>query len=642
MSGAAAGDGPEPGCRTYLPSGSVPARRPPMDDQPPQPPPPAGPAAPARAMSDRWTYLLAGCVVAGAVLPAAGPRLVVLGCVLGALALRRPLLLCAAAGLLASFSAAAAAAEVSAAAPPGPFEGRIVLVADPAARNGATRATADTSQGRLEVWAWGGAGARLSGLAAGEVVEVTGRVAPAGDSPRLRNAGIVGRLTVGEVGATGPGALHYRVANGLREVLMRGAASLGTEDRALFSGLLIGDDRDRSPRTADDFRGAGLTHLLAVSGQNVAFVLLLVAPLAMRLGLWGRWLAILAVLGLFATVTRFEPSVLRATAMAAIAVSVWLAGRQVSGRRILALAVAGLVLWQPLLIHSLAFRLSVAASAGILFWAPRLAERIAGPRPLAQALAVTAAAQLAVAPLVIPIFGGLPVAALPANLLAAPAAAAVMMWGLTGGFAAGLVAEPLAGWLHVPTRGLLVWIEGVAATFTGMRLGRLGMAHVLLLGAALAILVAARRRRGAVLIAWLAIGAVLAAPLLADRARPAPGAQVLAVGWESTLWWSPDSAVLLLGGAESAERLLGDIRTAGAERIDLIVVARGGRSAPGDVAVLRQRYGPAAVWAPAGSRIAGATVPAPGSVAAVGDMVVTVEAGGERLEVRVNAAAGGG
>jgi len=63
---------------------------------------------------------------------------------------------------------------------------------------------------------------------------------------------------------------------------------------------------------------------------------------------------------------------------------------------------------------------------------------------------------------------------------------------------------------------------------------------------------------------------------------------------------------------------------------------------PEMIAVLQQRYGPAAVWAPAGSRIAGATVPAAGSVAAVGDIVVTVEAGGERLEVRVNVAAGGG
>ena len=187
-----------------------------------------------------------------------------------------------------------------------------------------------------------------------------------------------------------------------------------------------------------------------------------------------------------------------------------------------------------------------------------------------------------------------------------------------------------------------MWIEGVAATFTGLRLGQLRMAHVLLLGAAVAILVATRRRRGAVLVAWLAIGGILAAPLLAERTRPAPVPQVLAVGWESTLWWTPRSAVLLLGGGENAERLLGDIRLAGAERIDLIVASGGGTSAAGNVAVLRRRYGPAVVWAPGGNRIAGATVPAASSVAAVGDLVVRVGTATERLEVRVSAAAGGG
>ncbi len=590
-------------------------------------------------MSDRWIYALAACVVAGAVAAVPGPRLVALGLVLGALALRRPLLLCAAAGLLASFSAAVAVEAAGAGAEPGPLEGRIVLVSDPVERNRATRAVADTGRGRLEVWAWGGAGARLSGLLAGEVVEVTGRVASgSGHSQRWRAAGVVGRLTVNEVGEVHPAAVHYRVANALRTVLVRGAASLPEGERALFSGLVLGDDRDRSPLTADDFRGAGLTHLLAVSGQNVAFVLLLVQPLVMRLGLWGRWAAILGVLGLFATVTRFEPSVLRATVMAAIAVSVWLAGRQVSGRRILALAVVAVLLWQPLLVHSLAFRLSVAASAGIGFWAPRLAERIGGPRLLARALAVTAAAQLAVAPLVIPIFGGLPTAALPANLLAAPAAAAVMMWGLTGGFLAGLVGGPAAAVLHLPTRGLLAWIEGVAATLTGMRLGQLQMGHVLLVGAALAVVVLGRRRGVTVAVAWLVVAATLVAPLLVERSRAVPVPQTLAVGWESTLWWTPRSAVLLVGGGENLERLVGDIRMAGAERIDLIVASGG--TTP-DVAVLAERYGPGTVWAPAGSRIAGATVPDAGMVAAVGDFVVSVETGGERLEIQVNAAADG-
>ena len=52
---------------------------------------------------------------------------------------------------------------------------------------------------------------------------------------------------------------------------------------------------------------------------------------------------------------------------------------------------------------------------------------------MVEALAVTACAQIAVAPLLVWRFEGLPVASLPANLLAGPAAGPVMMWGLMGG-----------------------------------------------------------------------------------------------------------------------------------------------------------------------------------------------------------------
>ena len=614
-----------------------------MPAAPPRGTGPLRSGTPTRAMSDRWAYALAATVVLGALVAWPGPRLVALGLAVGALALRRPLLLCVAFALLASFSAAAATAAASVAVEPGPLAGRIVLVGDPSRSHGTTRFVADTPEGPMEVWAWGRAGARLSTRQAGDGVDVRGRIAvPAGSAEWRRHSGVVGRLTVIEVGEVHGAAAHFRIANSLRSVLARGATSLPDDQRALFSGLVLGDDRESSPVTADDFRGAGLTHLLAVSGQNVAFVLLVVQPLVVRLGLWGRWLAILGVLGLFATVTRFEPSVLRATVMAAIAVTVWLAGRQASGRRLLALAVVALLLWQPLLVHSLAFRLSVAASAGILFWAPRLAARIGGPRLLAQALAVTVAAQLAVAPLIIPIFGGIPVAAVPANLLAAPAAAGVMMWGLTGGVLAGLVGGGVAAGLHLPTRGLLAWIEAVAAGLTDLRLGYLAMTHVVVLGVALSVVSVARRRTAAVVVAWLAAGAVLVTPILAERDPPAPFPQALGVGWESTLWWTPDSSVLLLGASESSERLLGDIRVAGTERIDLIVASSGGARSASEVAVLRRRYGGSVVWAPAGNRIAGATVPDAGAVATVGGLVVTVEGAGDRLDVRVTAPAAGG
>ena len=122
--------------------------------------------------------------------------------------------------------------------------------------------------------------------------------------------------------------------------------------------------------------------------------------------------------------------------------------------RALALGVAAMVLVDPLLATSLGFRLSVAGAGG--HRGGRRAGRARGcpgPRWLAAPLAVTLAAQAAVSPLLVATFGGVPLASLPANLLAAPAAGPIMVWGLTGGLVAGVVGGPVAQVLHLPTPG---------------------------------------------------------------------------------------------------------------------------------------------------------------------------------------------
>ena len=78
----------------------------------------------------------------------------------------------------------------------------------------------------------------------------------------------------------------------------------------------------------DAFRASGLSHLTAVSGENVAFVLAAASPLLRRLRPWWRWAATLGLIGWFMTLTRFEPSVLRAGVMAMLASSAFVLGRQ--------------------------------------------------------------------------------------------------------------------------------------------------------------------------------------------------------------------------------------------------------------------------------------------------------------------------
>ena len=271
------------------------------------------------------------------------------------------------------------------------------------------------------------------------------------------------------VGAGRPEPTVLRAANGLRHRVLAGGEALEDTDRALVAGFLVGDDRGLPARVAADFRAAGLSHLLVVSGANVSLALALVGPLLRRFGLLGRMAGGVAVLIVFAAMTRFEPSVLRAGTMSGLALLASFLGRPVAGLRLLALSVAGLVLIDPFLVHSLGFGLSVAASAGILLLAPPIERLLRGPTFIREPLAVTTAAQIGVAPIALQAFGELPLVALPANLLAAPAAAALSLWGLGAGVVSGLLEGPAGGagtgplaLLQVPTALLAGWIRTVA------------------------------------------------------------------------------------------------------------------------------------------------------------------------------------
>ncbi|MGZ4683272.1 MAG: ComEC/Rec2 family competence protein, partial [Acidimicrobiales bacterium] len=431
-------------------------------------------------LSDLAVAVLAAATALGAWVARPMPVWPLAMAALVALALRRPLVLGVVVMLLAS-ALSAQAWQGTRPAPTGSWSGRATLLTDPERLGGAMHAEVRADGHHFDLWARGRPGAILSDRAAGQVLDIHGRTAPRADGDDwAARRHIVGRIDADQVQAAGDGDPVARVANALRTTLLRGASALAPDDRALFAGFVLGDDRGQSVAVADDFRGAGLTHLLVVSGENLAFVLVVAMPLLRRLGLRGRWLATLAVVGLFGVITRFEPSVLRASAMAAIVVTAWMLGRPVSGIRTLALAVVGLVLVDPMLVGVLGFQLSVAASAGILVLARPLTDHLPVPGRIAPALGVTLAAQVAVGPLLAGRSGGMPVAGVIANLLAEPAAALIMAWGLTAGMLAGLVGQPMAGVLHLPTSVLVRWVEWGARQGAALPLGQVGIAPLAL------------------------------------------------------------------------------------------------------------------------------------------------------------------
>lgn len=135
------------------------------------------------------------------------------------------------------------------------------------------------------------------------------------------------------------------------------------------------------------------------------------------------------------------------------------------GVRLLGIAVFLLLLADPFLLHSVGFLLSVGASLGICLLAPVIALWLRGPNWFRLAFATTAAAQIGVAPVLLVVFGSIPLVSIPANLLAVPLVGPLTVWGLASGVASGLINLPapdLAEALQWPTEVLAEAILGIA------------------------------------------------------------------------------------------------------------------------------------------------------------------------------------
>ncbi len=259
------------------------------------------------------------------------------------------------------------------------------------------------------------------------------------------------------IGVHPPNEGVFAVAASIRMGLRRATASLDPRAAALVHGLTLGDTDLLDPASVERFRRAGLAHLLAVSGTNVAIVLGAVAWAARRLPHKLRIAVGAVALGLFVLVVGPDPSVLRAAAMGGIGLVALGMHRTAEPLCALGLALIMLLGARPALVGSVGLQLSAAATAGIVLWSGGLARRLPLPGFLSVPLAVTLAAQAGVAPVLIGTFGELSMIAPVANLLAVPAVAPATVLGIGAGLlgavhpALGAVAArpvaPFASWI---------------------------------------------------------------------------------------------------------------------------------------------------------------------------------------------------
>ncbi len=238
--------------------------------------------------------------------------------------------------------------------------------------------------------------------------------------------------------------------------------SLPEPESSLAVGMLLGRQGTLPTELAANLRATGTTHLVVVSGQNIALVLsTLASVLAVALSRRTAALAALGVLPGYVLLVGAEPPVVRAAIMAVGVTVGQLTGRRTPGWVFLLYAVAAMLALEPALIESVSFQLSASATWGVIVLAPLLRDLVSRALrvpdsglafALVEVTATATAALAAVLPVQAAVFGSLPLAAIPANVLAAPMYEATL-----------LIAALAAVFGEFDVVADVLWVAGTAA-----------------------------------------------------------------------------------------------------------------------------------------------------------------------------------
>ena len=370
---------------------------------------------------------------------------------------------------------------------------------------------------------------------------------------------------------------------------------LAAPEAALLRGMVLGADERLSEEVKDDFQASGLAHILAVSGQNVMLLVVLILAACALVGVpyTVRIALAAAVVALYVPLTGAGPSIQRAGVMGIAGLVAALAGRPGQRWYALLLAAAVTLALNPRAPEEPGWQLSFVAVAALLAGAPPLRAAFARrmPGPVADAAAITTAATLGTAPLMALHFQQVSLAALPANLLAAPAIAPVMWLGVLASTVA-QVTPALAAPFTALTGPLLVYIQQVAHHTAGLPLATIevqaGLPVILAAWAALVGAVAIglrrwghrprRRRRRRTAVAMALTAAVTAATVAHARrgaAPPAPGVlrvTFLDVGQGDATLIQLDGVSVLVDTGVPDGPILARLRQAGVDRLDALML----------------------------------------------------------------------
>jgi len=350
---------------------------------------------------------------------------------------------------------------------------------------------------------------------------------------------------------------------------------------ALANGMILGIESGIPRELYDDFNITGTSHVIVISGSNIAIVSGILLGLFTRLFGRRKRVAVSVTIGgiiLYTLLVGADAAVTRAALMGILFVIAIGLGRQSTA--IISLFVAAMIMLvlNPLTLWDVGFQLSAMATLGLILfsqplqraWDARIGKRIpkVANNLLAEALLVTLAAQITTMPLVVYYFGRLSIISFLANFLIIPVQPPIM---IAGGLAifAGFIFLPLAKLIALIPYASLWWTVFVVEKMAAVPWGSLEVSTFGRMLAALFYLVF-----GLGFMWWLLWQEQGEAGFVPESWRPQLTGSAVLAGllilplWTGATWWEsqPDGRlhIQLLGREQGAAFL---ITTPGGNRV---------------------------------------------------------------------------
>jgi competence protein ComEC len=270
-----------------------------------------------------------------------------------------------------------------------------------------------------------------------------------------------------------PIPFYQKIANNIkRNMIETFHAYIPTDLAGVLIPMLIGEKSELTDEDKQAFKDTGLTHILVVSGLNVAYVVLIFLYFFRAFGLKKRFASLFTIpfILLFMFIVGDNPPVVRATVMALFVILSLSLAREPLIYQSLAMSAAVILILDPQALFQASFQLSFAATIGIVYLYGFLIkpfEKLKGWawKITGATIAVSLAAQLSVLPILAYYFNRVSVIGLISNIVVVPLSGVITAFGIVlylSHFVSPIVAAPVAWCVTLQMRLMMFLIHEFA------------------------------------------------------------------------------------------------------------------------------------------------------------------------------------